>query len=157
MKIVLRPIGSITPYDKNPRHHPEAQVEALAKAIQEFGFDQPIVVDPQGVIIKGHGRYMAALLLKLKEVPVVEKAVTENEARLLRIADNEQVSKDWDYHALKQETDELVGGGMELETIGFTVEALAELDIPEQVPPTKAPDNGVRATTHTCKHCGYHF
>ena len=47
----------ITPYNKNAKKHPKKQVEQIANSIKEFGFNQPIVVDKQGVIIVGHGRY----------------------------------------------------------------------------------------------------
>jgi len=61
----------ITPFHKNMKLHPEEQIVKLAFQIQEHGFDQPIVVDKDMVIIKGHGRWLAAKYLKLKKVPVV--------------------------------------------------------------------------------------
>src|SRR6516165_11928490 len=69
MQIEMRPIGSIRPYDNNPRLNDPA-VDAVAASIKAFGFRQPIVVDEQGVIIVGHTRYKAALKLGLTEVPV---------------------------------------------------------------------------------------
>jgi ParB-like chromosome segregation protein Spo0J len=49
----------IKPYTKNAKKHPKKQVEQVANSIKEFGMNQPIVVDKQGVIIVGHGRYGA--------------------------------------------------------------------------------------------------
>jgi hypothetical protein len=48
-------------------------VDAVAASIREFGFRQPIVVDPEGVIVVGHTRYKAALKLGLEKVPVQRK------------------------------------------------------------------------------------
>ena len=69
MQIEQWEINRVKPYDKNPRRNDKA-VEAVAKSISEFGFRQPIVVDTDGVIVVGHTRYKAALLLKLKAIPV---------------------------------------------------------------------------------------
>ena len=51
MKIV-----DIKPYEKNAKKHPKKHIEQVANSIKEFGMNQPIVVDKQGVIIVGHGR-----------------------------------------------------------------------------------------------------
>jgi ParB-like chromosome segregation protein Spo0J len=69
MKIELRPISDIKPYDRNPRNKEEA-VNAVSASLQEFGFRQPIVVDSEGVIVCGHTRWKAAQKLGLERVPV---------------------------------------------------------------------------------------
>jgi hypothetical protein len=69
MKISLRPLESIKPYEKNPRRNDRA-VDAVVASIQEFGFRQPIVVDSDGVIIIGHTRWKAARQIGLAKVPV---------------------------------------------------------------------------------------
>ena len=48
MKIELRPLANITPYEKNPRIN-DAAIDAVANSLREFGFRQPIVVDTEGV------------------------------------------------------------------------------------------------------------
>jgi len=53
MKVEKRRIDTIRPYEQNPRQN-DAAVDAVAASIQEFGFRQPIVVDPDGVIVVGH-------------------------------------------------------------------------------------------------------
>jgi ParB/RepB/Spo0J family partition protein len=72
-----RSIETIQPYEKNAKLHPNKQVKQIADSIKEFGFNQPIVVDKNGIIIVGHGRYQAAKSLGLKDVPVVEIDVTD--------------------------------------------------------------------------------
>jgi ParB-like chromosome segregation protein Spo0J len=60
-RIEWRDPRSLTPYSNNAKTHPTEQVDKIAASIAAFGFDQPIVVDGEGVIIKGHGRREASL------------------------------------------------------------------------------------------------
>lgn len=77
MEIVDYPVGRITLYENNPRDNDEA-VSAVMASIREFGWQQPIVVDEDGVIVVGHTRYKAALAMGLETVPVkVAHGLTE--------------------------------------------------------------------------------
>ena len=88
MKIELRKLSDIKPYENNPRLN-DAAIDAVARSIQEFGFRQPIVVDKKGVIIVGHTRFKAAQKLGLKTVPVhVAKGLTPAQVKAYRLADN---------------------------------------------------------------------
>ena len=78
----------ISPYEKNPRDNSKA-IESVAQSIDDFGFNQPIVVDKSWTIIVGHTRHAAALLLGLKKVPVsVADHLTKAQVRAYRLADN---------------------------------------------------------------------
>src|ERR1700719_14183 len=55
-KIIMRPVESLIPYARNARTHSEAQVAQIAGSIREFGFTNPVLIDPEGGIIAGHGR-----------------------------------------------------------------------------------------------------
>ncbi len=55
MQIEMRPIDQVTPYPGNPRRN-DAAVAAVARSLEAFGFRQPVVVDPDGVIVVGHTR-----------------------------------------------------------------------------------------------------
>ena len=107
MNIVDTPIKDIRPYEKNAKKHPEKQVKQIANSIQEFGFNQPIVVDKEGVIIVGHGRYEAASLLGLSSVPVITVDLSEEKARAYRLADNKLNESDWDNALVIAELKEL--------------------------------------------------
>ena len=96
MEVKQRPIGSIHPYEKNAKKHPDDQVKKIVNSIREFGFNQPIVVDMQGSIIVGHGRYAAAHLIGMEMVPVLELDLTEEQAKAYRLADNKLNESDWD-------------------------------------------------------------
>ena len=102
------PIKSIRPYEKNPRRNDEA-VDAVASSIREFGWQQPIVVDKDGVIIAGHTRYKAAKKLKCDTVPVVvADDLTEDQVKAYRLADNKTGElAEWDTALLDEELAEL--------------------------------------------------
>ena len=59
MEIKRVPIESIRPYERNAKKHPRKQIEQIKRSIEEFGKNDPIAVDANGVIIEGLGRYMA--------------------------------------------------------------------------------------------------
>jgi len=65
--------GTLIPYTNNPKEHPDEQVKKIASSIKNYGWDQPIVVDENNEIIKGHGRLQAAGLLDLTEVPIIRR------------------------------------------------------------------------------------
>lgn len=88
MKVIVKSIDDIKPYENNPRNNDDA-VDAVANSIKDFGWQQPIVVDKNLVIIVGHTRYKAAKKLRLKQVPVViADKLTEEQVKAYRLADN---------------------------------------------------------------------
>lgn len=103
MKIIERPIEDVKPYAKNAKEHPEKQIKKIADSIKEFGWGQPIVVDKNNVIIVGHGRYIAAQLLGLEKVPVLEMDLDEEHAKAYRLADNKLNESSWDMDLVIEE------------------------------------------------------
>lgn len=101
-------IQDIKPYENNPRDNDEA-VGGVAKSLQEFGWQQPIVVDKDNVIIVGHTRYKAAKKLGYKEVPVVVASnLTDEQVKAYRLADNKSGENAiWDNKKLLKELDGL--------------------------------------------------
>lgn len=108
MQVEAKSIDEIQPYENNPRDNDDA-VDAVANSIKEFGWQQPIVVDNEGVIIAGHTRYKAAQKLGLKTVPVVvAKDLTEEQVKAYRLADNKTAElADWDMGLLNEELDQI--------------------------------------------------
>ena len=131
MKVELRDIQAIRPYEKNPRLNDQA-VEAVAKSLREFGFRQPIVVDEGGVIIVGHTRWKAAQKLGLKQVPVhVAKDLTPAQVKAYRLADNQTATlAEWNYDLLPLELKDLQSLNFDLSLLGFSDTDLAELLAP---------------------------
>ena len=74
-------IDRLKPYEKNPRTLPDKAVAKIASSLKTFGFQKPIVVDEQGVIIAGHGRFEAARLIGLEVVPVIRLGHLNSEQR----------------------------------------------------------------------------
>lgn len=107
--VEIRKLSEIKPHPGNPRKITDRAVELLANILTEFGWKQPIVVDPEGVIVVGHTRLRAAQLLKLKTAPViVADDLTPEQIRAYRIADNRSSDfTTWDYPALVVELDAL--------------------------------------------------
>jgi len=99
----------VKPYENNPRIN-DGAVEATANSIKEFGWQQPIVVDKNGVIIVGHTRLKAAKKLKLKQVPViVAENLTDEQAKAYRLADNKTGElADWDVDMLDDELNDIL-------------------------------------------------
>lgn len=132
MKISQVEIGKIKPYNKNPRKN-QAAVASVSRSIQEFGWQQPIVVDESMVIIAGHTRYLAAKKLGIKVVPVhVASGLSPEKARAYRLADNRtaEISK-WDNDLKRDELAELLGDGFSqdlLESLGFTEDEMIASD-----------------------------
>ena len=83
------PVGAIVPDPHNPRAHPREQVRAIARSMETFGFNAPILVDRAGTIKAGHGRFEAAKLLKMEQVPIIRlEHLSETQAKAYMLADN---------------------------------------------------------------------
>lgn len=118
-------IKKIKTYEKNPRKN--QPVKEVAKSIKEFGFNSPIIVDKDYVIIAGHTRFKAAKYLKMKEVPVVIADLTEEQAKAYRIIDNKTSEKaEWDNFLLEVEMKELQDSGFDLQ--GWDLNLEIDLD-----------------------------
>lgn len=128
MKIEQTPIEKVIPYAQNAKAHPEGQVKKLADQIAEFHWDQPIVVDAEMVIIKGHGRLLAARALGLKTVPVVvADYLSPEQTRAARIADNKVSESEWFPEILGLELKALKEMNFDLELTGFDLEELNDI------------------------------
>lgn len=121
MKVKEWEIDKIKPYENNPRQNEDA-VDKVAASIKEFGWQQPIVVDRDGVIIVGHTRWKAAKQLGLTTAPVtVAEDLTEEQARAYRLADNKTAEfSGWDFEALDSELFQIEN--IEMAAFGFETE-----------------------------------
>lgn len=139
MKVQNVSIDSIKPYENNPRDN-DGGVDAVANSIKEFGWQQPIVVDKDSVIIVGHTRYKAANKLGMKEVPiVVADKLTPQQVKAYRLADNKTGElADWDTSLLDDELDDILD--IDMSDFGFDLEIpddeeeVQEDDFDEEVP-----------------------
>ena len=104
LSVTYRPIGELLPDPRNARTHPKRQIEQLKASIKEFGFTNPILADPEGRIIAGHGRLQAAKALEIAQVPTITlSGLSETQKRALRIADNKiALNASWDLEILQR-------------------------------------------------------
>ena len=133
-KVERRKLDTLTPYARNSRTHSDEQVAQIAASIKEWGFTAPILIEPDGGIIAGHGRVMAAQRLGLADVPcVIAEGWTEAQKRAYVIADNKlAMNAGWDNDLLAVEFGELADLGFDLDLTGFDADEIAALT-PEEV------------------------
>jgi hypothetical protein len=86
----LRHPQELKPNPDNPNRHSAHQISLLASIIQEQGWRAPVTVSNRsGLVVRGHGRLEAALLLGLTQVPVDEQDYeTEADELADLVADN---------------------------------------------------------------------
>lgn len=121
MKIEQIELDKLIPYEFNNRKHEEQQVNRIANSIDQFGFNQPIVIDESNIILVGHGRFLAAQKLGLTKCPtVVLKNLSEEQKKAYRILDNKlQNDSSWDFDNLGLELGFLEDQGFDLKEWGL--------------------------------------
>ena len=109
MQIEMTALNQIRPYPNNPRKNDRA-VDAVKRSIEQYGFQQPIVVDAEGVIVVGHTRYRAAQALRLQHVPVLwARDLTAEQTQAYRLMDNRSnENAQWDQDRLIEELQTLI-------------------------------------------------
>ena len=111
-------INKVIPYHNNPRKN--QTIDAIASSINEYGFQQPIVVDKNMVVIVGHTRLLGAKKLGLDKVPIQIADLTQAQAKAYRIADNKlNEGSEWDYTKLHNELAELLDDNYDITNLGF--------------------------------------
>ena len=161
--IERRKVADLVPYARNSRTHSAEQVAQIAASIKEWGWTVPVLIEPDGGIIAGHGRIMAAQRLGIDEVPcMIAEGWTDAQKRAYVIADNKlTINSAWDMDVLRVEMQELDGLNFDLELTGFDVaEMTALFDEPNFEPGTEA-DQGkldeLAPKMVTCPHCSHDF
>ena len=134
----------IRPYPKNAKKHPDSQLKQIAASIKEFGWQQPIVVDKEGIIIVGHGRWFAYEKFGeeygLLEPEIKVANLTTKQASAYRLADNKLNESDWDMELVIEELkafeDEalvtLIGFEGGLVKVGNTLDEISDVLIDQE-------------------------
>lgn len=123
MQVVMKETASLLEYDNNPRHNEEA-IEAVANSIREFGFKVPIVISSDNIIIAGHTRLKASVLLGLEEVPcIIADDLNDEQIKAFRLADNKTAElATWDLSKLEEELSHI-----DMDMLQFGFEEMEEL------------------------------
>jgi ParB-like nuclease domain len=126
------PIDKPIPYARNARKITQAAIDKVAASIQEFGWQQPIVVDKDRVILAGHTRHLAAQKLVLKTVPVhVASDLSITKAKAYRLSDNRTNDEaSWDNELLALEFEDLKVDEFDLALTGFSFDEIGKLAKP---------------------------
>ena len=127
LKVEYVPTDELVTYENNAKIHTGEQIEQIKKSIQEFGFNDPIAVWKDNVIIEGHGRLIAAKELGIDSVPIIRlDSLTDEQRRAYTIVHNKlTMNTGFDFDLLEQELQELQNTDMA--KYGF--EAMGEVDI----------------------------
>lgn len=88
MKVETVHIDDVIPYWRNPRQVTETGVAAVAASIERFGYQAPIIVDTNMVVIAGHTRLSALRRLGWPEVDVIVSTMSDSQAKEYRLVDN---------------------------------------------------------------------
>lgn len=148
-------IDEIKPYENNPRNNLDA-VDATANSIKEFGWQQPIVVDKDMVIIAGHTRYLAAKKLGCDTVPVVVASnLSDEQVRAYRLADNKTGElAEWNTKLLDDELQDI----LDIDMTDFGFDEDIEFDPADEVDTRiDEPAETTDSTEVTCPYCGEVF
>ena len=114
-------LEDVIPYANNPRKNDGDAVDKVAASIKEYGFNVPLVLDKDNVIITGHTRYKAANKLKLSEVPCIyANHLTPAQVKAYRIADNKVAEySTWNDDLLSLEFEQLQELDFDFDLTGF--------------------------------------
>ncbi len=165
MKIKMMPVSKIIPYARNPRKNDGLPVAKTKASLQEFGWQQPIVIDAQNIIIVGHTRFKAAIELGMTEVPChIAANLTPAQVKAYRIADNKTGEfSEWDMDLLVLEFEDLKIEGFDLDLTGFAPEEVAGMECGDD-PQESVPDSSSKEIDPEdyqmgcrCPRCGFEF
>ena len=162
-------LSEITPYGNNPRRIPAEAVAKVRESLENYGYQQPIVVDHNNVIVVGHTRFLAMQEMGIDSAQVYVTDLSEEKANEYRLVDNQTGEmSDWDHSALVMELREWEGALMasffpeiDLE-IGSLTSALKDVtqkdmdSATEKVAVVRALEPA-QSTTVICPSCYYAF
>jgi len=136
------------PWEQNPRINDHA-VDVVAKSIEAFGFNVPILCDQNMTIIAGHTRWKAATKLGLQKAPVIVLEMTDEQRKAFSVADNKTAEiADWDFPRLRDVLKELQSEDFDLHNLGFSDADLRRILLQAEVDEDDVPS--VPAERQTC-------
>jgi len=155
LSIEYRPLASLRFDPQNPRLHSKKQIRQIARSVETFGFNVPVLIDGQGQLIAGHGRVLAAQCLGMTQVPTIMlENLTETQIRAFVIADNRLTENSvWDDRLLAEQLKALAGleldfsvdvTGFEMSEIDLMIEDLAPASRGKDDPADAIPDFGTK-------------
>lgn len=130
LKIEYVAPGALTANPDNARVHGQRQIGQIARSIDRFGFNCPVVINDENQLLVGHGRWLGAQKLGLALIPAVRVShLSEGQRQAFVIADNRLAElSDWNGDVLAAELEKLqvLNLGFEITDTGFEI---AEIDL----------------------------
>ena len=126
MEIIYKKIADLKPYEFNAKVHTDKQIRQIMKSIEDFGFNDPIAVDEDNIVIEGHGRLEAAMRLNMKEVPCIELTGLDDEQKKAYILVHNQLTLNtgFDLHLLTGELRKIKSPKINMPVYGFKLKTL---------------------------------
>ena len=126
MKIEKVKINEIKEYQNNAKEHPKEQIEQIKKSIKDYGFNDPIAIDENNMIIEGHGRLIALKELGEKQVDCIRLShLTEEQKKSYILIHNKlTMNTDFDMDKLKQELDDSLANDIDLSFYDFNLDEI---------------------------------
>ena len=120
LRIKQRRIDELKPYARNARIHTKEQIQQIAKSIELFGMNVPVLVDSEGGVLAGHGRLEALHMLGEETVPTIELGhLSDEQQRAFILADNKTAENAyWDRLMLSEELNLI--GDIDMLEVGFS-------------------------------------
>lgn len=154
MQIEKIKVDEIIPYEDNAKLHPERQIEQIRSSILEFGFNDPIAIDENNVVIEGNGRLMAIKDLGFKEVDCIRiEGLTEDQKRAYILVHNQlTMNTGFDIDILNKELEKIKGIDMKQFDFELNIDFDTDIDtgdgtqystkveIPQYEPTGECPD-----------------
>lgn len=139
MKIEKIKVDEIIPYSDNAKLHPERQIEQIRSSILEFGFNDPIAIDENNVVIEGNGRLMAIKDLGFKEVDCIRiEGLTEDQKRAYILVHNQlTMNTGFDIEILNKELEKI----KDIDMTQFDLEIDIDFDLDIDLGGTVEEDN----------------
>lgn len=158
MKLIMKPPQELIEYENNPRDYRDA-VESVKRSIREFGFQVPVLIDKENVIVAGHVRCRAAKELEIKQIPCITvEGLTEGQIKAFRLVDNKTSEMaSWDMEKLMEELSGLAAEGIELSEFHFPELEGAELEVNDEDFLQETELKGKAPKTMKCPQCGHEF
>lgn len=155
MNVEYVSIDTLKTYVNNAKQHPAEQIEQIKESIKDYGFNDPIAVDENDVIIEGHGRLIAAKELGMKEVPVIRlSGMPEDKKRAYMLVHNKlTMNTGFDYDVLMSELEE---SDIDMDKYGF---ALPDMDQEYTIENREysLDDFKDEKFKYECENCGFRF
>lgn len=158
MQISKIKLKDIVVYDNNAKLHPDWQIEQIKNSIKEFGFNDPIVLDNNNIIIEGHGRYFALKDMGVEDVDCIKlEHMTTNEIKSYRLLHNKiNLNTSFDVDKLNADMEYLKSQEFDTSLTGFTdIELYSDDDEYEMLELDDYEDEDIYNTQYICPNCNY--